>query len=83
MVSMVQRMGRARNRDGCADEGVFAYGGVILPILLLSTLACGFAGDARGSSKYVGGDWISGNSYWYVPPADLEAIFQTPRMAAP
>jgi hypothetical protein len=48
---------------------------VILAILLLTSLACGYAGDAHGSSE---GDWtFLANSYWYVPPANLEAIFSS------
>jgi hypothetical protein len=56
---------------------IWSLAQVILPILLLAALACGCAGDAQGSSKVSsGGDWtFLGNSYWYVPPSNLEAIF--------
>src|SRR5690242_13605019 len=52
---------------------------VILPILIVATLACGYTGDAQGSSEGSSGDnWILlANSYWYVPPANLEAVFSS------
>jgi len=57
----------------------FSLARVILPILLLATLAYGCAGDAQGSSAGSSrGDWtFLAKSFWYVPPANLEAIFSS------
>ena len=69
----------ARSRWRMWMKRILSLTQVILPILLLSALAGGCAGDAQGSSKASsGGDWtFLGNSYWYVPPSNLEAIFSS------
>jgi hypothetical protein len=48
---------------------------ILLPILFLTTLTGACAGDAEASS--VRGWTFLNNSYWYVPPANLEAIFSS------
>jgi hypothetical protein len=46
-----------------------------LAILVLACLACGYSGDAQGSK---GSNWtFLADSYWYVPPANLEAILSS------